>query len=157
MNRTDFVGAISSKLRELGLRKPIRTPKHVFHISDDSGTTKNFIVKQTERSEIYTHDDIENILSAAADVIRESLARGEKIQLHGFGTFGLKWKKERRVKHPASGEMVTIKGRYMPEFTFVREFRVFGRLYELSLEEMMQRQEKERLPDDDLDIEDGDD
>lgn len=157
MNRAEFVGAISSKLRELGLRKPIRTPRHVFHISDDSGTTRNFVVKQTDRSEIYTRDDIENILSAIIDVVGEALVHGEKIQIRGFGTFELKWRNERKANHPVSGEVINIKGRYVPDFVFAKEFRVFGRLYELSVEDMLQRQEKERLPDDELGLEDGDD
>ena len=41
MNRMEFVRRVAQEMRENNMRKPISTPKHVFHISDDEGNSKD--------------------------------------------------------------------------------------------------------------------
>ena len=155
MNRGEFVKAIVGKLRELGYRKPVRTPKHVFHISDDHGTTRNFVVAQTDRTEMFTQDDVENFLEALVDVVKESLSRADPVRIRGFGTFGLKWRNSRFVNHP-NGQRIEIPGSYIPVFVFSEEFRILGKLYGITVDELISRQEKDQFTEDDEDLEDGD-
>lgn len=47
-------------------------------------------------------------LIAISDIIREGLLRDGYVRLHQFGTFRLTWTKPHRIKHPATGEYMTI-------------------------------------------------
>ncbi|PIT88903.1 MAG: DNA-binding protein [Candidatus Levybacteria bacterium CG10_big_fil_rev_8_21_14_0_10_36_7] len=49
--------------------------------------------------------------------IRDSLKRGEKVVITGFGTFSLRSRKERRGRNPKTGEAITISARKAPGFT----------------------------------------
>ncbi len=53
-------------------------------------------------------------LLAIVEIIREGLIRDHHVRLHKFGTFRLRWSKERRIKHPKTGE--AIKGFFMELF-----------------------------------------
>lgn len=49
--------------------------------------------------------------------IRDSLKRGEKVVLTGFGTFSLRNRKARKGRNPKTGETITIEARKAPGFT----------------------------------------
>ena len=49
--------------------------------------------------------------------IRDSLKRGEKVVLTGFGTFSLRSRKERKGRNPKTGATITIPARKAPGFT----------------------------------------
>ena len=46
----------------------------------------------------------------------EALARGEKIEIRGLGTFKIKKKPPRVVKDPRTGTEIFVKERYVPIF-----------------------------------------
>lgn len=47
-------------------------------------------------------------LLAIVEIIRVGLIRDQHVRLHQFGTFRLRWSKERRVKHPKTGENIAV-------------------------------------------------
>lgn len=49
--------------------------------------------------------------------IRDSLKRGEKVVLSGFGTFSLRSRKAKKGRNPKTGEAITIPARKAPGFT----------------------------------------
>ena len=49
--------------------------------------------------------------------IRDSLKRGEKVVLTGFGTFSLRSRKSRKGRNPKTGETIMIPARNAPGFT----------------------------------------
>lgn len=149
MTRVEFVGAVSQKLRDLGVRKAIHIPRHVFYISDDSGTKRDFVVKQTDRTESYTQNEIDNILDAICETLKETLARGEKVSIRGIGTFYLKLKKATAVNHPVTGERIEIEQKYVPFLNFAPEFKILGKLYGISLADLIAKQERDPVPYDD--------
>lgn len=133
MNKAELAKRVTTKVRDLGLRKPVTSPRHVFHISDDSGNSKDFVIKQKDRSVIYTIDDVNNILDACIDVIKDALVHGDDINIRGFGTLGLKYRKARSTLKIETGEPITIDARYIPKFSFGSDLRMCAKLYELSL------------------------
>lgn len=60
--------------------------------------------------------DAEKAVSATFDVIAEALAKGDKIQLVGFGTFEVKNRSARTGKNPRTGETVEIPASKAPAF-----------------------------------------
>ena len=60
--------------------------------------------------------DSEVALNALVDVIGETLAKGEKVQLIGFGTFESKSRPARVARNPRTGEEVKIAASKAPAF-----------------------------------------
>jgi len=50
------------------------------------------------------------------DIIKESLGRGEKIKISGFGNFVVKEKKSRRGRNPQTGDEISISARRVLTF-----------------------------------------
>lgn len=64
-----------------------------------------------------TKKDSEQVLNAALDLIAGALARGEKVQLSGFGNFEVKEREARVGRNPRTGEMIPIDATRTPVFT----------------------------------------
>ncbi len=60
--------------------------------------------------------DAEKTINAFVDVASDSLAKGEKIQLIGFGTFLVKDRPARTARNPRTGEEITIAASKAPAF-----------------------------------------
>ncbi len=70
------------------------------------------IAEKTELSK----KDTEKALKAFVDVVTEELAKGEKIQLVGFGTFEISERAAREGRNPATKETITIPASKAPKF-----------------------------------------
>ena len=46
----------------------------------------------------------------------DSLKNGDRIEIRGFGSFALRFRKSRTGRNPKSGESVNIQNRYVPHF-----------------------------------------
>lgn len=137
MNRKELVRAVATAMRERDIKKSISLPKQVFHISDDDGNTKDFVLRKTDKRVLYTVEDIEAIIDSCIYVMIEALKRGEKIAFRGFGVLGLKYYKPTVHKHVATKEEVYIKGHYVPKFYIGDDLRRAAKIYEVSLGESM--------------------
>ena len=72
----------------------------------------NALAAKTE----FTKKDAEKSLNAFIEVINENLAKGEKIQLVGFGTFEVKNRPARVARNPRTGEEIKIAASKAPAF-----------------------------------------
>ena len=70
------------------------------------------IAEKTELSK----KEAEKALKAFTDVIAEELAKGEKIQLVGFGTFEVSERAAREGRNPMTGETIQIAASKTPKF-----------------------------------------
>ncbi|AEF93007.1 histone family protein DNA-binding protein [Desulfotomaculum nigrificans CO-1-SRB] len=68
-----------------------------------------------EKTEL-TKKDAEKAVSAVLDSIQEAMAKGDKIQLVGFGTFESKARKAREGRNPQTGETIQIPATRVPVF-----------------------------------------
>jgi integration host factor subunit beta len=59
------------------------------------------------------------ILSHMGDV----LAKGERIEIRGFGSFSLHYRAPRVGRNPKTGEQVSLPGKYVPHFKPGKELR----------------------------------
>lgn len=141
MNKKKFIKCVSDILRENNIKKPVSIPKQVFHISDDEGNAKDFTIRKTDKSVMYTINDISVIIDACICVIQDAMKHGESISFHGFGTLGLNYRKPRMTKCVGTDEDVIIEGRYVPKFSFGNDLRMCAKTYELSLEDKAQEPE----------------
>lgn len=67
--------------------------------------------------------DIERIVSIVFDEVSDALARGERVELRGFGAFSVKHRPARIGRNPRSGEAVQIDEKWSPFFKSGKELR----------------------------------
>ena len=60
--------------------------------------------------------DAERFMNAALDIMAQSLRKGEKVQLSGFGTFEVKQRQARMGRNPKTRESVEIPPARVPDF-----------------------------------------
>jgi integration host factor subunit alpha len=56
------------------------------------------------------------IVEQVFEIIQETLERGEKIKISGFGNFNIRTKRPRKGRNPKSGEELVISGRRVVTF-----------------------------------------
>lgn len=135
MNKKDLISKATEVLRSNNIRKPVSTPKQVFHISDDEGNQKDFVVKKTDKTVLYNTTDVSAILDACLSVVEDAIKHGEEVSIHGFGTLGVHQRAARTTKHPETGKTVEVSARYVPKFSFGNNLRMAAKIYELSLDD----------------------
>ena len=133
MNKAELVSATAALLRERGVRKEVRSPEYVFHISDDEGNHKDFKIKKTKKEVAYTAADVLAVIDACSDVICDRLKGGESVTVASFGTLGLKYRKARKTRRFDNGDWIDVEARYIPKFSFGNRLRQCAQLYALSL------------------------
>lgn len=56
------------------------------------------------------------VVESVFDIIKDRLAKGEKIKISGFGNFVVKEKKSRRGRNPQTGDEIAISARRVLTF-----------------------------------------
>ncbi len=64
----------------------------------------------------FAKKDAEKALNAFVDVVTEALAKGDKAQIVGFGTFEVKSRPARTARNPRTGEEIQIEASKAPAF-----------------------------------------
>ena len=63
-----------------------------------------------------TKKDSEKAVAAVLEGITDTLAKGEKVQLVGFGTFEVRHRNAREGRNPSTGEAIKIAAQNVPAF-----------------------------------------
>ena len=77
---------------------------------------KSDLIQEVANRSGLTKKDSESAVDAIIDGITESLAKGGKVQLVGFGTFEVRSRKAREGRNPATGEALKIEASKAPAF-----------------------------------------
>ena len=68
-----------------------------------------------ENSHLYQRD-VERIVNTVFDEIIEAMARGDRVELRGFGAFSVKKRDARTGRNPRTGEAVEVDAKAVPFF-----------------------------------------
>lgn len=68
-------------------------------------------------------DDIERVVSTVLEEIGDALARGDRVELRGFGAFSVRKRSARKGRNPRSGEAVRVDAKSVPFFRPGKELR----------------------------------
>ncbi len=79
--------------------------------------TKRELIEIVAKKANLTNKAAREAMQAVINSIRDSLKRGEKIVITGFGTFSVRKRVERVGRNPKTGEKITISARKAPGFT----------------------------------------
>ncbi len=69
------------------------------------------------------HRDVERIINAIFGEITAALARGDRVELRGFGAFSVKQRNARTGRNPRTGEPVEVESKRVPFFKTGKELR----------------------------------
>ena len=67
--------------------------------------------------------DVENVVNAILDTIADALARGDRVELRGFGAFSTRAREARTGRNPRTGETVSVDAKRVPYFKPGKEMR----------------------------------
>ncbi|MAZ02545.1 integration host factor subunit beta [Sneathiella sp.] len=67
--------------------------------------------------------DVERIVTTIFDEISDALARGDRVELRGFGAFSTKERAARVGRNPRTGEAVQVEKKYVPYFKCGKDLR----------------------------------
>ena len=85
-------------------------------------TRSVLIERVTERVEGLTKRQVETIINAIFDGMKDALARGEKIEIRGFGNFRLKQRNAKTARNPRTGEKVQVPPKRVLHFKVGKPF-----------------------------------
>lgn len=60
--------------------------------------------------------DVEFAVNTVLDRMRQALIAGDRIEIRGFGSIGLRYRMPRSGRNPKTGDSVDVPGKYVPHF-----------------------------------------
>ena len=78
--------------------------------------TKSDIIKEVAEGTGLTKVEIEAVLEGVILSISDSLRRGERVDIRGFGSFIVKQRAARDARNPATREIIKLQERFIPVF-----------------------------------------
>ncbi len=85
--------------------------------------TKKDLIEVVAKKANLTNKASRDAVQTTLNTIRDSLKRGEKVVLTGFGTFSVRIRKARIGRNPKTGERITLSARKAPGFTPGKTFK----------------------------------
>ena len=86
-------------------------------------TRSQLILRLAELNPHLYHRDVERIVATVFEEISAALARGDRVELRGFGAFSVKRRAARVGRNPRTGEMVQVAAKHLPYFKTGKELR----------------------------------
>lgn len=86
-------------------------------------TRSELIAILAERHPQLLAKDAELAVKVILDTMSETLAKGGRIEIRGFGSFALNYRPPRQGRNPKSGEKVQVPAKYVPHFKAGKELR----------------------------------
>ncbi len=85
--------------------------------------TKADLVEAVAAATQLSRRSSEQVVTVFFDSIVESLCRGDKVEMRGFGTFRLRHRRARIGRNPKTGESVHVPAKAVPFFKPGKELR----------------------------------
>src|SRR5258705_13104811 len=76
-----------------------------------------------QQSHLYERD-VDRVVTGLLDEIVAALARGDRVELRGFGVFSAKTRAARIARNPRTGLLVSVGARRLPVFKTGKDMRV---------------------------------
>jgi integration host factor subunit beta len=86
-------------------------------------TKSELIMRLAERNPHLYLRDVERIVTTIFDEISAALARGDRVELRGFGAFSVKRRDARVGRNPRTGASVQVTEKHIPFFKTGKQLR----------------------------------
>ncbi len=85
--------------------------------------TKADLIDELSNVSNLTKKESETIVTIIFDNITEALAKGDKVELRGFGSFRIRRRKARRGRNPKTETIVSVPAKRVPFFKVGKRLR----------------------------------
>ena len=86
-------------------------------------TKSELIARLAERFPQLIAKDADFAVKMILDAMSEALAKGDRIEIRGFGSFALNYRPPRVGRNPKSGDKVSVPQKWVPHFKAGKELR----------------------------------
>jgi len=86
-------------------------------------TRSELIARLAELQPQLKLSDSELVVKVVLDALSNSLAKGGRAEIRGFGSFELNYRPPRKGRNPKSGTAVEVPAKYVPHFKVGKELR----------------------------------
>lgn len=86
-------------------------------------TRSELIILLATRFPQLVQKDAEMAVAEILGAIQATLANGDRIEIRGFGSFGLNYRPPRQGRNPKTGEPVAVAAKWVPSFKPGKELR----------------------------------
>ncbi|WP_417830115.1 integration host factor subunit beta [Thalassospira sp.] len=86
-------------------------------------TKSELIARLAEMNPHLYQRDVERIVATIFDEITDALARGDRVELRGFGAFSVKEREARVGRNPRTGDAVPVAEKKVPYFKTGKQLR----------------------------------
>ena len=87
-------------------------------------TKSELIEKLATRQTQLSLKDVELVVKNLLEHMTQSLSKGERIEIRGFGSFSLHYREPRTGRNPKTGDAVELDGKHVPHFKPGKDLRV---------------------------------
>jgi len=88
-----------------------------------SMTKSELIEKLGDKLSHLSARDVEQSIKEILELMAQSLSKGDRIEIRGFGSFSLHYRAPRVGRNPKTGDSVELSGKYVPHFKPGKELR----------------------------------
>ncbi len=92
--------------------------------TNGSMTKRDLIDEVVKLYPRFSGRDAEVMVNAVFDSMTEALARGERIEIRGFGSFVVKHRQAREGRNPKTGALVPVAAKRVPFFKVGKELKL---------------------------------
>ncbi|MBT9571432.1 MAG: integration host factor subunit beta [Pseudomonas umsongensis] len=86
-------------------------------------TRSELTILLAERFPQLVQKDAEMAVAEILQAIHAALAEGNRVEIRGFGSFGLTYRPPRQARNPKTGAPVAVAGKWAPAFKVGKELR----------------------------------
>ena len=86
-------------------------------------TKSELIEKLAQQQQHLSQADVDLAVRTIIEQMSAALARGDRIEIRGFGSFSLHFRPPRIGRNPKTGDAVALPGKYVPHFKPGKELR----------------------------------
>jgi integration host factor beta subunit len=87
-------------------------------------TKQDLIEAVAQQYPRFSRREAEMMVNVVFDSMTEALAKGERIEIRGFGSFLVKQRLAREGRNPRTGAMVAVAAKRVPQFKVGKELRL---------------------------------
>ena len=92
--------------------------------TDRAAMTKSELIARLAENHPHLYlRDVERVVAAIFDEISAALARGDRVELRGFGAFSVKYRDGRQGRNPRTGAEVIVPEKALPFFKAGKQMR----------------------------------
>ena len=76
-----------------------------------------------KRNSDFTKPEVRIVVDNIFDLIKDSLAQGERVEIRNFGNFSLRKREARKARNPRTGEIADVPAKSVPFFKAGKELK----------------------------------